>query len=510
MKKYFSDQAILWGLAFLILIIHILTNAFGAYGYFRDELYYIACSDRLAFGYVDQPPFSILLLAVNRLLFGDSIVALRLLPAISHALVVFLTGLLAKEFGGNRFSQVFAAIAALIAPVYLVIFNFYSMNAFDILLWALAILIVVKIIQTSKSSLWILFGIIAGIGLQNKLSMLFLIFGTGVGLLLTRHRRQLLSRWFWLGAAIAFLIFLPNILWQMKNDWPTLEFMHNATVYKNAPTSFIDFLSGQFEQMHPFAVLLWLPGLIYLLASRRLGKYRLFAFAYLAIFLIFVIQNGKAYYLSPIYPVLFAAGSILADRVLNRMLPAMTKPAIITIFVLGGIFLAPLSLTMLPVESFIQYTKMLGIEIESEERDNPGKLPQHYADMFGWPEMTATVARVYENLDLREKENCVIFAQNYGQAGALEFFGKKYHLPPVISGHNNYWLWGPGMMAQPDVVIVIAGNPADYEELFSSYEKAAIIQHKYARAFETNLPVYVCRGLKVAVKEVWAETRHYM
>ena len=235
-----SDLAILFYLALLTILIHFLTN--GGYGYFRDELYYMACGEHLAWGYVDQPPFVALMAFVTRHLLGDSLFALRFFPAICGGLIVLLTGLMVRELGGGRYAQGLAAVAVIVAPVYLAIDNFFSMNCFDEVFWALAGYIVIRILKEGDPKLWILFGLVAGIGLMNKYSIGFLGLGVVVGLVLTPARRHLFSKWLWLGGAIAFVIFLPHILWEIHNGFPTLEFIHNATAMKNLPQTPLQFM----------------------------------------------------------------------------------------------------------------------------------------------------------------------------------------------------------------------------------------------------------------------------
>jgi hypothetical protein len=508
-KKFIQENAVLLLIAAGAFVIQFLTNVTGAYGYFRDELYYIACSKHLAWGYVDEPPFSILLLAINRFLLGDSLTALRFLPAASNAIVVLLAGLLAKELGGKTFAQAVAAIATLIAPVYLTIFNFYSMNSFDILFWALSFYIVVRIIKTGNEKLWLIFGVVAGLGLENKYSLLFLCAGIVAGMILTQHRKQFLSKYFWMGAFIAILLFMPHNLWEIKNGWPSLEFMRNATLQKNAPVSPVEFFIQQILMMNPFNVLIWIPGLLYLFLSASANRFRLFAFAYAAIFLVFVAQHGKPYYLSPFYTMLFAAGAVAAEKFFEARSWEIARPALVSVLLIAGVMSAPFALPVLPVETFIRYARALGMTPHSDERDRPGRLDQHYADMFGWKEMAETVASVYEKLPANEKASCGIFGQNYGEAGAIDFFGEKYGLPKAMSGHNNYWLWGP-TAANPEVTIVIGGDPQDNLQVFQECHQSAVIRNPYARSFETDLPVSVCRGLKQPFNKIWPQLREYI
>ena len=490
------------------LSAHFLTTLSGAYGFFRDELYYIACSNHLAWGYVDQPPFSILMLAINRAIFGDSLFALRLLPAICGGLFVFFTALCAAEMGGNRFAKILAAVSAAIAPVYLAIFNFYSMNSFDLLFWAITFYVLLRIINSGHQKLWLLFGLVIGLGLENKWSVVFLCIGVGIGMLLSNHRHHLVNKWFLLGSAIAVVLNIPHLLWQIQYNWPTLEFMRNATIHKNAEISPVEFFLNVTLLMHPFNAMVWIAGLLGLGLSSRLRPYRFLFFAFVAVTAIFLLQNGKPYYLAPFFPVLFAAGGIVIEQNTSLRFRA-ARPILVILLIIGGLLSLPFALPFLPVETYIRYAKFLGQEPRSEERDQPGKLSQHYADMFGWKEMADTVARVYQRLSPQEKAESGIFADNYGEAAAIDFFGKKYGLPPAISGHNSYWIWGPGK-ASGKVMIIIGGDLEDHQPFYEDCRQEAIIQHEYARSFETNLPVFVCRNLNRPVSEVWPQTKGFI
>lgn len=487
----------------------MLVSATTAYGIFRDELYYIACSDHLALGYVDQPPLSLFLLRGSRFLLGDSLTAIRFLPGLAHAATVLLTGLTAKELGGKRFAQALAAIGALVAPTYLGIFDFYSMNSFDIFFWALGFFVVTKLVKTGNQRLWLILGLVAGAGLENKLSILFFLLGLSVGLVLTAHRRSLLTRWPWLGLLTAGLLTAPYIAWQVGHGWPTLEFMRNATLYKNLPVSFLEFLAEQFLMMGPTTSLIWVPGLLFLFFSTRGSPYRIFAWMYVAIFAVFVVQNGKPYYQSPSYTILFAAGAVVWEDLLAKRPWSRLKPILVSLVVAGGVLTAPMAIAVLPVETYIAYRNALGIPAQTEERSAVGALDQHYADMFGWREMAETVARVYTSLPPEDRKKCAIYTQNYGQAGAIDYFGRQWDLPRAISGHNSYWFWGPGD-ATGEVVIIIGGELEDHAPEFESCEQAAVHLHRYARPFETNLRIFVCRRLEMPVSEIWPQVREFI
>jgi len=502
-----SDLAILLYLALLTIFIHILTN--GGYGYFRDELYYMACGKHLAWGYVDQPPFVALMAFATRHLLGDSLFALRFFPAICGGLIVLLTGLMVRELGGGRYAQGLAAVAVIVAPVYLAIDNFFSMNCFDEVFWALAGYIVIRILKEGDPKLWILFGLVAGIGLMNKYSIGFLGLGVVVGLILTPARRHLASAWLWLGGAIAFVIFLPHILWEIHHGFPSLEFIHNATMMKNLPQTPLQFMAGSVIGMHLLTLPIWLAGLAFFFLAKAGKPYRLFGWVYVSILALFLLTRAKPYYLSPAYLFLFAGGAVAIEAFVRQRNWNWIRPASFVLLVAGGAVTAPYVLPILPVETYLKYQNFMGFKPATEEKGKLGKLPQQYADMFGWENMVATVAKVYDSLSPEEKQKCVIGASNYGEAGAIDFFGKKYGLPHAISGHNNYWIWGPGEKPG-EIAIIVGGDPKLYHSMYEDVQQAATVVSEYARPFETGLPVYLCRRPKVTLQQVWPQVKGFI
>jgi len=501
-----SEIAILVSLALIKLLIHFLFN--GQYGYFRDELYYVACGENLGFGYIDQPPFVALVARFSLWLLGDSLFALRFFSAVAGALVVFMTGLIARELGGNRFAQVLAALGVIVSGILLALHNFLSMNPFDHLFWVLAAYILILILKNGRLKLWILLGLVFGLGLQNKYSLVFFGIGLVGGLLLTAERKHFLKPGIWIAGFIALAMFLPNLIWQVIHKWPTLEFIKNASLYKNLDLSPLEFLIGQILEMNPLLFPLLLIGILYYLFSRALKPFRVFGWMYLAIFVLFIMTRAKVYYIAPIYPIMFAGGALAVEKFILHFRWNWLKPVFIFILVLGTLPLVPLALPVLPVESYIKYSAFLGITPPPEERHEIGELPQHYADMFGWEGMAATVAKVYERLTPEERAKVRIFTQNYGEAGAIDFFGKRFGLPRAISGHNNYWIWGP-RGATGEIIIMIGGSPEDYGRVFQKIEQVAVIKNEYAMPYENNLPVYLCRGLTMSVEEVWPRLKHY-
>jgi 4-amino-4-deoxy-L-arabinose transferase-like glycosyltransferase len=505
----------LFAFALLKLAIHLVTA--GGYGWFRDELYYIACSRHLAWGYVDHPPLSIFLLRLSRAVLGDSILAIRLPPAVGGAATVFVAGWICRRLGGGRFAQALAMISVIAAPAILAIDHFYSMNAFDLLIWPAAAAILVRVLQGGDRRLWLLLGLVMGLGLLNKISVLWLGFGLAVGLLATPERRWLRTPWPWAAGAVSALCFLPYVVWQVANGWPTLEFMHNASGLKMLPHSPLGFLAEQVLMMNPVTLPIWGAGLVCLVAAKEGRPFRILGVIFLAVLALLMLNgSSRAYYLAPAYPMLFAAGGVAIERWLSRWQARgaewgtrLLKPALVSILLSGGAALAPFGLPVLPVESYIRYAAFLGIAPAHEENSRLGSLPQHFADMFGWEEIVAAVAEAYGALPPQERAVAGIFAQNYGEAGAIDFLGPRYGLPHAVSGHNNYWLWGPGDYSGK-VMIILGGDEADNQAVCESLQQVGTTHCGYCMPYENNLPVYVCRGLKLSPRELWPAVKNFI
>ena len=503
-----GSTGLLLALASFAFLLHIVTNAFGGYGIFRDELYYLACSHHLAFGYVDQPPLSILILAINRLILGDSVFALRLLPALAGGLTVFLTGLLARELGGGRFAQLLACLASIVSLIFLGFDTIYSMNAFEIVFWAVGILLMVRILKSGDRRNWLWLGLVLGFGLMNKISVLWLGAGIGGMLLFTEQRRWLKTRWPWIAAGIAFLIFLPYVIWNITHDMATLEFMRNASGDKYAGLTPLTFLMGQFLVQNPVTAPLWLAGLYFLFGDRNGRIYRPLGFLYL-IPLIILIANWhtKPEYLAPAYTLLFAAGGVMVERWLSPAKVHWLRP-VVAVLLASGLMLAPLTLPILPVNTYIRYADALGVRPSTAERKELADLPQFYADMFGWEELAKTVAGVYHDLPPEEQTCTVVYTNNYGRAGAIDYYSEKYNLPPVYCGHNNYYLWPPPDET-PAAIIIIGGKLEDHRQSLKEVHQVATKTCRHCMPYENNVPIYAGKGLKRPLAEIWPSTKHY-
>lgn len=507
----------LWTLVLAKLVLHLVTHE--GYGYFRDELYYLACSRHLDWGYVDHPPLSIALLAMVRGLLGDGLLALRLLPAVAGAAMVGLTGGFAARLGGGRWSQALAMLGACIAPVYLAISHFYSMNIFDILLWSLAVWQLLGILQrpvddTSQPRRWIVLGIVLGLGLLNKISVLWLGAGLTVGLVATPARRWLRTPWPWLSGAVSMALFAPYLIWQQLHGWPTLEFMANATGQKMVEKSLWMFWGEQLTSMHPFNGALWVSGCLYLMLSKRLRDVRPLGWIFLAVAAILMLSGtSRASYLSPAYPWLLAAGAVWLETVLRPTGWRRGVWAVVgLVWLTAGAALAPLALPVLPVDGYIAYAEDLGVAPSTSEKKELAELPQFYADMHGWPEIVDEVARVFETLSEAEQQRTAIVATNYGVTGAIDHFGRELGLPAAWSQHNNYFFWGPvdGVEPLPEVVIYVGSSRQDLLEAFAEVEQAGTTDCGYCMPYENQRPIFVCRGFRSDdVAGTWAAGKHF-
>jgi hypothetical protein len=493
--------------ALIKLLIHLFANR--GYGYFRDELYFLACGEHLDWGYVDHAPMVALVAKSSRAILGDSLSAIRFLPALAGAVKVLLTGLMVREFGGRRFALILACLCVMGAPVYLGIDNFLSMNALEPVFWMGCVYFIILAINRQDSRYWIGFGALAGLGLQNKHSMLFFGLAVFIGLLLTSTRRFFADRWLWIGGTIALVIFLPNIIWEQQHDWATLELLNKArTSGKNVALSPFEFIGQQFLFLLPLSAPVWLGGLWFFFFDNEGRRYRLLGVTYVCVLALMILMKGKNYYLAPAYPMLFAGGAVLWEKLLaGRRYTGWLKFAYPLILIAAGAIFAPMSLPILPVETLIRYQRALGIEPPKTEVGHVGALPQHFGDMFGWPEMVEAIAGVYQRLPPEERARTAIYAGNYGEAGAIDFFGPRYGLPKAISPHQNYFLWGPRDYTG-EVMIILQAEREEVERNCESVEEGATLNHPYAMA-EERYTIFICRGLKQSLQQLWPRLKHW-
>lgn len=500
--------ASLWAFALATLALHAI--ALTRYGWFRDEFYYMASTWHLSWGYVEHPPLSIALLALVRHTIGDSLIAVRLVPALAGAATVVLTGVIARQIGGGGFAQGLACLAALLAPVFLGTDHYYSMNALDLLIWTIAFSLLLRILRAGRGRDWIALGLVLGLGLLNKISVTWLGMGLFVGLALTPARRWLVTPWPYLAALIAGVLFLPHVLWQVANGWPTLEFMRNATARKMVAVGWGTFVLKQVLQMGPGILPVWFAGLLFALFARAGRPWRILALIYLSVGALLLLGGrSRASYLAVAYPPLLALGGLAWERWLARGAWRRLRPALPALAVLGGLVALPFALPVLPVDTFIRYQAALGMAPATEERHAVGPLPQQYADMFGWEELTSLVAQAYQRLTPEERAHCRVFGQNYGEAGAIDVLGRRLGLPRALSGHNSYWLWGPGDW-DGSVLIIIGGDRPDNAEFFEHIEIVGQTRSPYAMPYERGLDVSIGRQLRMPATQAWPALKHFI
>jgi hypothetical protein len=500
-NRFTSGPAIVLYIVAAKLVLHLLTVA--RYAIFRDEMYYLACSRHMAWGYVDHPPLTVWIAWFSRVVLGDSPLGVRLLPILAGAAVVWLAGMLAREMGGGRFAQAMAALAVFVVPIYLVAHTWLTDNVFEQLIWMVCIWLVVRAVNTADARYWFWFGVVAGLGFENKYSIAFLLLGLVVGVALTPHRHFLKSGYLWLGVLACAAISLPNLLWEIRNHFPFLELIHNIRLSdRDVVRAPLAFIADQAMIMNPVLFPLWIGGLVWLLAARDGRRYRLLGFTYLVVLTAFIALKAKNYYVAPIYPILFAAGAIGLERMAQgRRIGTWVRSAYVALVIAVGALLMPFSAPVLSPENFLRYQKAMGFQPPEIEHQQNGPLPQWFADEFGWQEMVEKVAKIYKSLSPEERARTAIFSNNWGDAAAVDFYGPRYGLPQAISRHNSYWIWGPRNYDGSTMIILHSDGRGDRQH-FQSVEAVGRVEHPYSRRDE-YFDIYLCRGLKENLQQVW-------
>jgi hypothetical protein len=452
---------------------------------------------------VDHAPLVPWLARLAGTLWGESLFGLRILATLSTGLAVFLTGLLARRLGGGRFAQIAAAVGMMIAPVFLRTGNILCLPAFEPLFWILASILVVRIVQEEDPRLWLWVGVVAGVGLLNKHSMLFFGGGLLVGMLLSPLRRHLRTPWPYAGAGVALALILPNLIWQIRHDWPTLHFVLNLNEGVMSGISPLQFAVGQLLYLHPLNAFIWLPGLWFLLGARAGRPYRALGWVWLSVFVLLLLAKSKIYYLAPAYPILLAAGGLALERWLRERRRGWLPPAVIAGLAAGGIALAPMAVPYLDIESLERYVDTITLG----KFENVYELTGDLRAMFGAETRVATVAEAYRALPPGDRARAVIWAANYGYAGDIDRLGDRYELPRSACLDLSYWLWGiPG--GRSGEVVVLAGFSAeDVDHVFAEVETVAEVELAHVNPWQTPFRVVVGRSPVRPLPEIWARNR---
>ena len=463
-----------------------------SYGIFRDEFYYLSMCEHLGLGYVDVPPLSPLILAGVRFLFGDSLFALHLVPALSGALLLILTYLLIKKLNGNRFALFLTLTTVLLAPYLVGNDCIYNYDVFNTLCWLLFSFLMIRLIQTEDPKYWIYIGITSGVALLFKITILYLGFGWIIGLLVTKQRKLLFRREVLWAGVLVLIICSPYLLWQIQHGFISLEYYHNYASGKVSSFSLPVYLLIQAVNMSPLTFPIWLAGLYFLLFHPQGKIYRSAGITYLVILLLNYFTKAKPDLILPYYAILLAVGCLWLGNLLAGGGKRWLQAAVFLLVVISGLVVLPLARPVLPVETFLKTYGKLSIKKDVEGHALP-KLPQNLADCFGWQEMTRKVAQVYYSLPAADRVKACIVARNYGEAGAIEYYGVKYHLPlPPVSGHLQYYIWGPGRFSG-EVVITVGVSYDDVKNNYQDIRKGPILTNPYMMPYERANPIYVGR-----------------
>jgi hypothetical protein len=493
-------MAIVWGIALAKFLLHMYFN--NRYGYFRDEFDYMSCGDHLQWGYVDQPPLIPFLIHVSRAVLGDSLRAIRFIPALSSALLVVQAGAIARELGGKTYALILTAICVALAPQYLSNGGLLGTNDLEPTLWMGCAYFAILAVKRNDPRYWVWFGVSAGLGLEEKYTIALFGLGIVIGLLLTEQRRVFLNKWIWIGGVVAFLIFLPNILWNWHYDWPFVQLIR--AIRESGRDVVLGPVEWFFQQTLVVGFLtapIWILGVCALLFWKPLRPYRFLGWSYLVTYIAIFVQHGKNYYLAPVYPMLFAAGAVALNVWIGQSPRwAWLKSTIAITLIVNGTFMMPITVPVLSPEHFLAFAKILPFKLPVNEYSHARvPLPQWYADQFGWKEIADETAIAWKRIPPAERADCGIFAQDYGQAGAIDFFGKREGLPGAMSGDRTYWIWGPHNYTG-NCMIVLDDQKEVLERHWNEVELVGISAPN-DWALEQQIPVFICKGKKF---ESWA------
>ena len=510
-KSFFiSENAIIGYLFIFKILFHLLHPE---YGYFRDEFFYIAISDQFSFGNLDVLPLTPLLLKLFTTIFGYSIKSLHFASSLCGAFSLLLACLITRELGGKKYAILLTGLFVLFSG-FLIFGAIFTYDSLDFLIWVFAIYLFVRIIKENNPKLWILFGFVLGLGLFNKLTILFLGLAIFVSLWLVPQRIYFKSRWIWLAGIIALLFSIPFVIWQSQHNWYFLDVAAGYSGGLAYVASFPEYLWSQILPNNIFLFPVWVTGLGLLLFSPKWKSYRLFGFMYVFLFFMFFFIGAKFYFLIPMYSILLAVGSIKIEEFFENRQIQKTKIKFarislpITYILLSMPFL-PMVVPILPVEQLVKYASVLGVDAGVRtENQNITQLPQHIADRFGWEEMVDQVAGVYDSVRSELKDEVGILTGNWGQAGALHLLGRKYNLPEPVSLHGWYYFETLRTHEIKDNYISIGLSQDGLKTIFEEVIPYGIYTHPYCMPYENNKPIYLCRKPKFDLMKYWMVERN--
>ncbi len=474
-------------MAIAVLLLHLATNA--RYDFHRDSLYYMDSARHPAWGYVDYPPVTPTIGRLSLWLFGPSVWGLRLWPSVAGAVMVVLAAMIARELGGGRTARTLAALGAATSLVLLGANWLFQTVTFDQLIWLTCLWLMARLLRTGDRRLWLALGVAVGVGLETKYTIVALVAGLVVGTVLTPLRRDLATPWPWVAAALAFVIFLPNLAWQVANGWPSVEYTLNHKSTQSVDFSPLTFLAEQLALIGPVAIPVWGAGMFWLWrdpARRTLGIAA-------ALPVVVYLFAGKSYYIGPLHPFLIAAGACAIER-WTATRARWLRPATSVALVVQALVLLPLTLPLLPEPT------MATSQLAAVRKD--------FADTVGWRDLVGQVARIYDAIPQSERRNVVIITDNYGEAGAINTYGSSYGLPAAYSGELTYYYWRPTSLDGP--VIAVGIDPAMLNTLFASCMQAGTITNSYGlQNEEFGKPLSVCTQPRYPVPALWSRLRAF-
>jgi hypothetical protein len=487
-------------IAAFTLVVHMAT--YNTLGFHRDELLYLAVGRHPAAGYWSNPPFIGIVSYFLQLLPGKTLFILRLFPALAGALLIIITGLMTRELGGKTYAQVLACISLAISIIFMRVFSMFQPVCFDMLFWSIILYTFLRFLNTEKPVYLILLGVAFGFGFLNKYMVIFLAAGLAIAVIPTSYRKLWINKYAWLAILIALLLFLPNIIWQYTHGFPVLHHMRELKETQLVNVRRINIILDQIL-MFTISSLVWVAGLIWLIRSADSKKFRVFGYAYLAILLIFILLRGKSYYMAGMYPILFAAGGVSWEMSLKR---SASRIFLVLFIILLTIPILPGAIPYMSAPRLVSYfsgipPKMGGEALVRWEDGKMHPLPQDYADMLGWDELGGIVVKACDTI--KDKKRLMIYCENYGQAGAVDYFGRGHNLPEAISFADAYRLWVPDTISKSIDVFLYVNDElgADVDSLFSNITVAGSIKNPYAR--EKGTTVYICRGPRGDFPAFW-------
>ncbi len=500
--KISKEWLLIFALAALKLTIHFFTNT--NYELHRDAYLYLAQGDHLDWSFLSVPPTTAIIGNITRFLFGDSVFSIRLFPAIIGAVSVVIIGLIIKNLGGKKWAILLGCSAFVVSSAFLRSNTLFQPVSFDGFYWLLSTYFILKLIPTQNPKFWIHLGITWGLAFLAKYNIGFLIFAFGIALLLTSDRKLFFSKYFLYGSVLGLLIILPNLVWQYNHNFPVVYHMTRLRETQLVHVRIIDFLTAQ-VLMNFSNLLIWLSGLAFVLFFKVGKKYRVLGYTYLAVVLLYILLKGKGYYALGIYPILFAFGGFAIEKYLVGRL-GFLKPIILALMILITLPLLPYSLPVLPLEKMVAYgeqSKRFGGEGALRWEDGRiYPLPQDYADMTGWKELGEIVIRAYQRLSDSEKADCAIYAENYGQAGAIKYYSQKHGLPEPVCFSESFLFWAPDS-AKFHTLIYVNDDTADISHYFTTVDLIGRITDPYAR--ESGLSVWLCRTPRNGFERFYAD-----